>query len=236
MSEFVIAGVTMSRRSDLEWLQRGVGRFLPEQWGRFRDGLPAPDRDGDLLAAYARPAGDRDPAVRAKAVPGWVTWEDTVISMEVNGSPGACSERPPDDLVAFVRICTHYFSLGVWLEEEVLLRDAHKPAGIPAVLITGGSIWAGRRRSRGIWPKRGSSWGRIRGTPAAPRCAPRSWPLWMASPLNAHPFAGAAGRSPAAFSRAEAMGNGNHLRVIFPAGVTRYRSGFAVHDRPGPDR
>ena len=39
--------------------------------------------------------------------------------------------------MAFVHICTHYFARGAWLEEGALLRDAHRLAGIPGVLIHG---------------------------------------------------------------------------------------------------
>ena len=47
------------------------------------------------------------------------------------------SDRPPADLLAFVRICTHYFAHAAWLEEGALLRDAGRLAGIPGVLIHG---------------------------------------------------------------------------------------------------
>ncbi|GAA2691127.1 prolyl aminopeptidase [Nonomuraea recticatena] len=137
VSEMVIVSVTMTRRSEIDWLYRGVGRFFPEQWQRFREGVPEAERDGDLLAAYARLMSDPDPAVRAKAAQDWTTWEDAVISLEVNGKPNAYSDRPPASLLAFSRICAHYFSNGAWLEEGVLLREAHRLAGIPGVLIHG---------------------------------------------------------------------------------------------------
>lgn len=35
------------------------------------------------------------------------------------------------------RIITHYFSHAAWFDEGVLLRDAHKLAGIPGVLVQG---------------------------------------------------------------------------------------------------
>ena len=54
VSEIVLPGVTTSRRSEIDWLYRGVGRFFPEEWERFRAGVPEAERDGDLLAAYAR--------------------------------------------------------------------------------------------------------------------------------------------------------------------------------------
>ncbi|SFI21417.1 proline iminopeptidase [Streptosporangium canum] len=60
-----------------------------------------------------------------------------MISLEVNGKPNAYSDRPPAALMALVRICSHYFSNAAWLEEGVLLREAHRLAGIPGVLIHG---------------------------------------------------------------------------------------------------
>ncbi|WP_431933447.1 alpha/beta fold hydrolase [Nonomuraea jabiensis] len=82
VSEMVICGVTMTRRSEIDWLYRGVGRFFPEPWQRFREGVPKAERDGDLLAAYARLMSDPDPAVRAKATHDWAAWEDAVIYRE----------------------------------------------------------------------------------------------------------------------------------------------------------
>ncbi|WP_406316785.1 prolyl aminopeptidase [Streptosporangium sp. NBC_01639] len=137
VSEIVIPAVTTTRRSEVDWLYRGVGRFFPEEWDRFRAGVPEADRDGDLVAAYARLMEDPDPDVRANAANAWMTWEDAVISLEPNGKPNAYSDRPPAATLAFVRICTHYFSHGAWLEEGALLRDADRLAGIPGVLIHG---------------------------------------------------------------------------------------------------
>jgi proline iminopeptidase len=129
--------VTTTRRSELDWLYRGVGRFFPEAWERFRAGVPEAESDTDLVAAYARRMEDPDPAVRRRAADDWVTWEDAVISLEENGRPGAYSDRPPDELLAFVRICSHYFANAAWLEEGALIRDAGRLAGIPGALIHG---------------------------------------------------------------------------------------------------
>ncbi|WP_158883220.1 prolyl aminopeptidase [Amycolatopsis anabasis] len=137
VSEIVISGVTTTRHSEIDWLYRGVGCFFPEEWERFRDGVPESDRDGDLLAAYARLLEDPDPDVRARAANDWCAWEDTVISLEPNGKPNAYSDRPPADLLALVRICAHYFSHYAWLEDGILLREADRLADIPGVLIHG---------------------------------------------------------------------------------------------------
>jgi proline iminopeptidase len=137
VSEIVIPAVTTTRRSEIDWLYRGVARFFPEEWHRFRAGVPEADRDGDLVAAYARLMEDPDPMARADAATAWCAWEDAVISQEPNGKPNAYSDRPPAALLAFVRICAHYFAHGAWLEEGALLRDAGRLAGTPGVLIHG---------------------------------------------------------------------------------------------------
>jgi len=137
VSEIVIQAVTTTSPAEISWLYRGAGRFYPEAWDRFRDGVPEHARDGDLLAAYAQLMEHPDRAVRVTAAAEWLAWEDAVISDEPNGKPGMYSDREVDAQIAFVRICAHYFSHGAWLEEDQLRRDAHRLAGIPGVLIHG---------------------------------------------------------------------------------------------------
>jgi proline iminopeptidase len=150
VSEIVLLGVTTTRPSETDWLYRGVGRFFPEAWARFREGVPECERDGDLVSAYARLLESPDPSVRSKAAWDWLAWEDAVISLEENGSPGAYSDRAPDDALAFVRICSHFFSHDAWLEDGELIRNAGRLEGIPGVLLHGrhdlgspvGTAWA----------------------------------------------------------------------------------------------
>lgn len=152
VSEIVIPAVTTTRRVETDWLYRGVGRFFPRQWQDFArfehltpgERLPA-DGYGDgraagtagLLAGYARLLGERDQAVRGQATEAWCRWEDTVLSGEPGGPADPYGGRPPAARTALVRICAHYFGNGAWLDEGVLLREAHRLAGIPGVLIHG---------------------------------------------------------------------------------------------------
>ena len=137
VSEIVISGVTTTRRSEIDWLYRGAGRFFPGQWERFLAGVPGTPRDGDIVGAYARLAEDPDAAVRQKAAADWCAWEDAVLSAETEGNSRPYGDRLPLAKLAFVRICTRYFAHGAWLPEGVLLREAHRLAGIPGVLIHG---------------------------------------------------------------------------------------------------
>ncbi|MGF1432213.1 prolyl aminopeptidase [Kitasatospora sp. LaBMicrA B282] len=137
VSEIVIAAVTTTRRSEIDWLYRGVGRFFPEAWQRFVAGAGGTGPDGDLLAAYARLTNHQDPEVRARATEDWCAWEDAVLSGETSGTSRPYGDRPTAARTALVRICAHYFSRGAFLPEGELLREAGRLAGIPGVLIHG---------------------------------------------------------------------------------------------------
>jgi proline iminopeptidase len=136
VTEIVLASVTMTRQADIDWLYHGVGRFFPEEWARFRAGVPEADRDGDLVAAYYRLLHDADPAVRDRAARDWCTWEDAVVSLEEGHQPSPRYEDPRFRM-AFARIVTHYFHHRAWLEDGELLHHADRLAGIPGVLVHG---------------------------------------------------------------------------------------------------
>ena len=136
VSEIVLASVTMTRPADIHWLYHGVGRFFPEEWARFRAGVPEPDRDGDLVAAYYRLLHHPDPGVRARAARNWLDWEDAVVSLE-EGHQRHPRYADPRVRMAFARLVTHYFHHHAWLEDGILLREAGRLAGIPGVLVHG---------------------------------------------------------------------------------------------------
>ncbi len=146
VSGMIAVAVTSTRRSELDWLYRGAGRIFPEAWARFRGyaglasfRLPTDTEPPieDLLTIYAQLMEDPDPDVRARTAAEWVAWEDAVISMESSGSPGLYGNRVGDARLAFVRICSHYFSHDGFLEDGVLIREAGTLAGIPGILVHG---------------------------------------------------------------------------------------------------
>ena len=136
VSEAVLLCVTTTRRSEIEWLYRGVASFFPREWERFVSGAPAAEREGDLVAAYNRLLEDPRPSVRARAADDWTAWELAVMSLQPEPElPHAW--RDPAFRLARARIVTHYFRHGAWLEDGVLLRNAGMLAGVPSVLIHG---------------------------------------------------------------------------------------------------
>lgn len=136
VSEVVLFSVVTTTRREVEWVTRDMGRLFPAEWARFRDGVPAAERDGSLVDAYARLLADPDPAVRDKAARDWCDWEDTHVSLAPGHQPDP-RYADPRFRMAFARLVTHYWRHAAWLEDGALLRDASNLAGIPGVLVNG---------------------------------------------------------------------------------------------------
>jgi proline iminopeptidase len=129
---FLVA-VTTSTLDEIDWLYRGLGRLLPEAWDAFRTGAGS----DDVVAAYGRLVTDPDPAVRIRAAGDWVAWEDAVIAHEAAGTPGSYGRRTGSELVAFVRLCTHYFGNAAWLHDGQLLAGMPGIADVPGRMVHG---------------------------------------------------------------------------------------------------
>lgn len=134
VSEMVLMALATGRRAETDLLTRGLGAVFPQAWARFRNGVPAAERDGDLAAAYGRLLDDPDPAVRERAARDWCAWEDAIVPTA--SGPGL-SEEDPAFRMAFARLTTRYWSHGAWLEEGAVLRQAGALADVPGILIQG---------------------------------------------------------------------------------------------------
>jgi proline iminopeptidase len=136
VTELIIFSVGTTRRREVEWMTRHVGRLFPEQWGRFRDGVPPAERDGNLAEAYRRLLGDPDPAVREKAASDWCDWETTHVEVRP-GAPRDPRFEEPRFRMCFARLVTHYWSHAAWLDDGVLLDEIDRLDGVPGVLVHG---------------------------------------------------------------------------------------------------
>jgi len=136
VTEMVLFLVATTTRREVEWVTRDIGRVFPEQWARFRDGVPPSQRDGDLAGAYSRLLEGPDAAARDRAARDWCEWEDVHVSLPADAKPGARYADPVFRL-AFARLVTHYWSNAAFLEDGQLLRGVSALAGVPGVLIHG---------------------------------------------------------------------------------------------------
>ena len=132
---FVLRGIFLCRKSEIDWFLYGVRQFFPEAWARFASHLPEHER-GDLLTNYHRRLVDPDPAVHMPAARAWSVYE------------GSCSTLLPSretvdyfagDVVALglARIEAHYFMHDIFLPEDSLLPSVGRLRAIPCVIVQG---------------------------------------------------------------------------------------------------
>jgi len=158
VSAILLWAVTTGRQSEMDWMFRGgvSRRYFPQQWDDLRAGVPEELRDTDIVEAYSRLLEDPDPAVRERAAIAWCTWESatpdwpptTGLAEHFNDTRYA---------LAFARLVTHYVRHNAFLEEDELMRGAHRLADIPGILVHGrfdlgtpiGNAWDLRR----VWPR-----------------------------------------------------------------------------------
>lgn len=136
VSGIVIAGVTTTRQSEIDWLYRGMAPLFPEEWHNFGEALPPELRSLDRVNSYYQLLNHPDEHVRLKAARDWHEWEAATILL---ADPAGLSRRwsDPRYLLTRARIITHYFREGAWLEDGILLKNAGRLAGIPGILIHG---------------------------------------------------------------------------------------------------
>jgi proline iminopeptidase len=132
----VLAGATTTRASEIDWLYRGLAPLFPEEWARFREGVPVGTPDTGLVEAYRRLLESPEPAIRAKAADAWHAWEAVTFAIVPGAAPPA-KWRDPAYRQARARIIAHYFAHGAWLEDGQLLRNANRLAGIPGEIVQG---------------------------------------------------------------------------------------------------
>ena len=137
VTELVLRGIFMLRRWELEWFyQEGASRLFPDAWQHYIDAIPPVERH-DLISAFHRRLTSEDAQVRLAAARAWAIWEGGTSYLQI---PADYAETHGDAefALAFARIENHYFVNGGFFEEEgQLLRDAHRIADIPGVIVHG---------------------------------------------------------------------------------------------------
>ena len=137
VTELVLRGIFMLRRWELEWFyQEGASRLFPDAWQHYIDAIPPVERH-DLISAFHRRLTSDDPQLRLAAARAWAIWEGGTSYLEIPADY-ADTHGDAEFALAFARIENHYFVNGGFFEVEgQLLRDAHRIADIPGVIVHG---------------------------------------------------------------------------------------------------
>jgi len=137
VTELVLRGIFMLRRWELEWFyQEGASRLFPDVWAPYLAEIPPAERH-DMIAAYHQRLTSDDQAVRLAAAKAWSIWEGGTSYLHIDPDY-ATSHGDPQFALAFARIENHYFvNRGFFEVDDQLLRDAHRIADIPGVIVHG---------------------------------------------------------------------------------------------------
>jgi proline iminopeptidase len=136
VSALIVRGIFTLRREELRWYyQEGASWLFPDLWEGFVAPIPEAER-GDLIAAYRKRLVGENRAEQMACARAWSLWEGLTIRL-LPDALNAAKYVGDAFALAFARIENHYFVHQGWMEEGQLLRDAHKLAGIPGVIIQG---------------------------------------------------------------------------------------------------
>ena len=136
VTELLVRGIYTLTKPELDWYyQFGVSEMFPDRWETFVAPIPENER-GNLMQAYhKRLTGDNELEKMACAK-AWSQWEGATITLLPDEDQ--ISDFGGDKYaLAFARIENHFFTHSGWLEENQLIRDAHKLKGIPGVIVHG---------------------------------------------------------------------------------------------------
>ena len=136
VSALVLRGIFTVRREELDWYyQQGASKLFPDLWEAYLAPIPQGERH-DLMAAYRQRLTGTDKTVQLQAARAWSLWEGQTIRLLPDQ---ANTDKHSLDAfsLAFARIENHYFVHQGWLEEGQLIRNAHRLAGIPGVIVQG---------------------------------------------------------------------------------------------------
>jgi proline iminopeptidase len=128
---FLLRGIFLGRRSEIEWFLSGLRQVFPEPWQRFAGMLPEAER-GDLLRGYLKRLFDPDPRVHVPFARAWSEYE------------GACSTLLPNpelvqhfasEALGLARLEAHYFAHDCFLAPDQLLRQMDRLQRHPASIV-----------------------------------------------------------------------------------------------------
>ena len=132
---FILRGVFLCRKSEIEWFLYGLRNFFPEAWRAFAEVVPAAERR-DLLAAYYRRLTDPDPGIHLPAARAWSTYEGTCSTLLP--SPETVAYFAGDGVaLGLARVEAHYFSHDIFMPENALLANVARIRHIPCTIVQG---------------------------------------------------------------------------------------------------
>ena len=131
---FVVRGIFLGTRREIDWFLNGMGTIFPEAQRAFLEGLPEYERS-DPLNAYYRRLIDPDPRVHRPAAAAWSRYESACSNLMPK--PEDVAATLDGAALALARIEAHYFVHDVFLDDNALLDGIRHIRHLPAIIVQG---------------------------------------------------------------------------------------------------
>ncbi|AKH37412.1 MULTISPECIES: prolyl aminopeptidase [Nitrosomonas] len=132
---FILRGIFLCRKSEIDWFLYGLRHFFPEAWQEFVAPLSLHERK-DILAAYYQRLMDPEPAIHMPAARAWGRYEGRCSTLLP--SPETVNYFTSDTVaLGLARMEAHYFSHDIFLPHNALLDNVKKLHGMPATIVQG---------------------------------------------------------------------------------------------------
>lgn len=133
----ILRGIFLTRRKELEWFyQYGASEIFPDFWERYRDAIPAEERDDFMKAYYKRLTSD-DEQVQLAVARAWSVWEGSTSKLYPSKDLMDHWEGEHEAL-SLARIECHYFMNNSFFPtENYLIENVDKIRHIPTVIVQG---------------------------------------------------------------------------------------------------
>lgn len=136
VTELILRGIFLLRQAELAWYyQEGASWLAPDRWDAYLQPIAQEDRH-DMISAYHKLLTGEDEIARLHAARAWSRWEASTVHL-LQDDMLVEEFTDAHHALAFARIENHYFINKGFMEEGQLLRDAHRLAHIPAVIVQG---------------------------------------------------------------------------------------------------
>jgi proline iminopeptidase len=129
---FVLRGIFLCTKSEIDWFTDGIEQFYPELYDEFVAPIPHGER-ADLLGAYTRRMQSPDPDVFWPAARAWSRFEGRRVFLLPQEEEAASDALD----LGVGRLETHYMDKLGFFSEDQLIRNVGRIAHLPAVIVQG---------------------------------------------------------------------------------------------------
>lgn len=128
---FVLRGIFLGRRHEIDWFLHGMGQVFPEAYRDFIGMLPEDER-GDPLHAYCRRLFDPDPRMHLPLARAWSAYEAACSTLLPNPD---LVRHSADEAIGLARLEAHYFMHQCFLAPDQLLVELYRVRHLPAAIV-----------------------------------------------------------------------------------------------------